>query len=160
MIAPGWLCHNQAILTEAEFAFNGSLAELARLADETRRFCQENSLASEVEFDLNLALEELFTNSLNHGGCAGLHNAVWIRLQLADGDVRVEFCDRGNFFDPDAAPAIDLTAPLERRQAGGLGIHLVRQIVRDLQYQRRGEWNRITMRLPGKSSGRPGHPEG
>jgi anti-sigma regulatory factor (Ser/Thr protein kinase) len=52
----------------------------------------------------------------------------------------VEFCDRGLPFDPNTAPPPDLS------RIGGLGVHLVRNIMQDFQYQRAGEWNRITMR--------------
>ena len=138
--------HNQAILNEAEFVLHGRLGELDRLAAETARFCREHSLGDEVEFDVNLALEELFTNSLKYGGCAGMENAVRVRLQLLNRCVRVEFSDRGRAFDPFNAPAPDLQAGLEERSAGGLGVHLVRQIMQDLEYRRAGEWNRITMR--------------
>lgn len=141
--------HNQAILTESEFVLNGSLGELQRLVTETQKFCRGHSLSHEVEFDLNLVLEELFTNSLNHGGCAGMENAVQIRLQLVGDAVRAEFSDRGRPFDPSGAPEPDLDAGLEERSVGGLGVHLVRQIVRGLEYRRVGGWNRITMSLPG-----------
>ena len=136
------MCHNLAILSDADFALDGSLSELARLAAETERFCRERSLDSEVEFDLNLALEELFTNALRHGGCEGMEKAVHVRLQVAAGDVCVEFRDRGRAFDPATAP------PPQIGRIGGLGIHLVREIMRDLRYQRAGEWNQITMRRP------------
>ena len=142
--APVW--HNQAILTETEFVLHGSRSELERLAAETERFCREHSLADEVEFDLNLVLEELFTNSVRHGGCDGLENAVQVRLQLHNDGVHVEYADRGRPFDPLTAPAPNLDAPLEERSAGGLGVHLMRQIMSGLEYCRAGEWNRMTMR--------------
>ena len=140
--------HNQAILTESEFVLNGSLRELQRLVTEIKKFCREHSLSQEVEFDLNLVLEELFTNSVNHGGCAGMQDAIEIRLRLEGDAVRVEFADRGRPFNPSEAPVPDLEAALEDRSLGGLGVHLVRQIVRGLEYRRAGGWNRVTMRLP------------
>jgi serine/threonine-protein kinase RsbW len=133
---------------EAVFALNGDLAELQRLAAEIERFCGEHSLADEAAFDLNLALEELFTNALRHGGCEGLQDAVHVRLERDAGGVVVEFADRGTAFDPLSAPAPDLESPLEDRLPGGLGVHLLRQIMTDLHYRRLGEWNRITMRKP------------
>jgi anti-sigma regulatory factor (Ser/Thr protein kinase) len=33
-------------------------------------------------------------------------------------------------------------------EGGGLGIHLVRQIMRDVHYERDGEWNQLRMRRP------------
>jgi serine/threonine-protein kinase RsbW len=131
--------HNQAILTEAEVVLHGHLGALECLVAETTRFCREHSLGDETEFELNLVLEELFTNSIRHGGCAGMVNAVRVRLQLHDDGVHIEYSDRGEAFDPLVAPPPDLGASLEERQTGGLGIHLVR---------REGEWNRITMRRP------------
>jgi serine/threonine-protein kinase RsbW len=143
---PIW--HNRAILGEAIFALNGNLAELQRLAVEVAQFCREHSLDNDVAFDLNLALEELFTNTLQHGGCEGMADAVHIRLECAGDGVRVEFSDRGLAFDPVSAPGPDLESPLESRHAGGLGIHLVRKVMRDLRYRRSHEWNQISMRKP------------
>jgi anti-sigma regulatory factor (Ser/Thr protein kinase) len=129
-------------LNNTELALDGSLQELARLAEELERFCQESALGSDVQNDLNLALEELFTNALRHGGCEGMRQAVKIRLEKSGDGVSVEFCDRGKPFDPAAAPAPDPS------RIGGLGIHLIRKVMRDVAYRRAGEWNRITMRRP------------
>jgi serine/threonine-protein kinase RsbW len=97
---------------------------------------------------VNLALEELFVNTLRHGGCEGMETAAQIRLQLDEDSVLVEFSDRGRPFDPTAVPPPNLAAPPEERQKGGLGIHFVRYCMRDLTYHREGEWNRLSMRRP------------
>ena len=127
---------------------NGNLSELARLSQEIARFCREGGFGAEVEFDLNLALEELFTNAVRHGGCEGMEKAIEIRLSAEGEAVRVEYGDRGQPFDPDVAPRPDLEAPLESRAIGGLGLHLVREIMREFTYGREGDWNRITMSRP------------
>lgn len=137
--------HNQAILYEADFFLNGNLRELERLAEEIGRFCAAHSLGDEVAFELNLVLEELFVNTVRHGGCEGLENSARVRLRKAAG-VEVEFRDRGGPFDPTRAEPAAIDAPLEERGAGGLGIHLVRQLMRDVEYRRVDEWNQITMR--------------
>jgi len=123
-----------------KLALDGRLGELQRLANEVERFCREQGLDDEVRFDLNLALEELFINALRHGGCLGMEHAAEVRLALEDYGVRVEFRDRGAAFDPASAPPPDPARP------GGLGIHLVRSIMQELEYEREGEWNRIGMR--------------
>jgi anti-sigma regulatory factor (Ser/Thr protein kinase) len=141
--------HNQAIHSETKFTLNGSLKELERLTDEVARFCRECSLSSDVEFDLDLALEELFVNSVRHGGCEGMEEAVEISLRRDGNSVLVDFSDRGTPFDPTSAPAPDLDAPAEERSHGGLGIHMVRQLMRDFQYRRAGGRNQISMRREG-----------
>ena len=123
-----------------------TLDELARLTAEIGQFCQSNQLSNEVEFDLNLALEELFVNTVKHGGCAGVPAAARIVLQFAGPDVIVVFSDRGVAFNPLDLPQLDLLSTLEQRGRGGLGVHLVRQIMVDLAYQRVEGWNRMRMR--------------
>lgn len=140
--------HNHAIPYKADFSLNGNLSELERLSAEISRFCQENSLDEEAEFQLNLVLEELFVNTMRHGGCEGAQNSTRVLLQSAADGVEVVFADRGLPFDPTSVPPANVAVPLEERRAGGLGIHLVREIMRDLQYRRSGEWNQISMKRP------------
>ena len=90
----------------------------------------------------------LFVNTVRHGGCEGVENAARVRLQAIPDGVAVEFADRGMPFDPTAAPAADVNAPLAERPSGGLGIHLVREIMRGLRYERAGEWNQLSMKRP------------
>ena len=134
-------------LTTVELTLDGKISELSRLAREIEQFCAAHRLGDDPAFQLNLVLEELFTNAVEHGGCAGIPHCVEIRLEPADRAVRVEFRDRGIPFNPLDAPVPDLAAPLSERAAGGLGVHFVRQLMKQLQYDRRGEWNCLTMEL-------------
>jgi len=144
--APPSLWHNQAILIETEIVLQGRLGELPVLVAGVAGFCRQHSLPDDVEFDLNLVLEELFTNSIGHGGCAGMEDAVHVRLRLLDTAVAVEYADRGLPFSPLTAPVPNLEASLDERALGGLGVHLIRKIMRDIEYCRDGDWNRTTMR--------------
>ncbi len=121
---------------------------MKHLSEEIAAFCERNELASEVQFDLNLSMEELFTNAVRHGGCGGVKEAVRVRLERKEHAIEAVFSDCGRAFDPTAVPAPDLDAPLAERPVGGLGLHLLRRIMHDLTYSRSGEWNCITMRRP------------
>jgi serine/threonine-protein kinase RsbW len=136
-----------ASLSDTAFELDGDLQELGRLMELVGDFCQAEGMDGDAAFELTLVLEELFTNAVRHGGCEGMKSAVAITLRhMGEGEVSVDYRDRGRPFDPMTAPPPDLHTPLEDRKSGGLGIHLVKQIMHDLQYQRSGEWNRITMR--------------
>jgi anti-sigma regulatory factor (Ser/Thr protein kinase) len=137
-----------AVAQSTHLILDGNLKELERLTGETRRFCRQHGLGGDVEFDLTLVLEELFTNSLRHGGCAGVDRAAEVRLTMLPDGVELEYADRGTPFVPQSAPAPALWAPLEERRIGGLGVHLMRQIMRDFEYHRSNGWNRTRMRRP------------
>jgi serine/threonine-protein kinase RsbW len=127
---------------------NGHLGELARLTAEIEQFCGRHALPEDVESDLVLVLEELFVNSIRHGGCEGMEGAAEVQFSMLADGVALEYADRGTPFDPTQAPAADVTAPLADRLKGGLGIHLMRQIMRDFEYHRLDGWNRLRMRRP------------
>jgi anti-sigma regulatory factor (Ser/Thr protein kinase) len=134
------------VLSAAELVLNGDLAELGRLAAAVGRFCRESSLGEDVELDVNLAIEELFVNSVQHGGCAGMSDAVRIRIAKGNGGVDIEYADRGTAFDPALVPAPDYSTPIEKRPQGGFGLHLAQQVMESFEYRRSEGWNRITMR--------------
>ncbi len=145
MLRRRWLCDNRAILTETDIALDGSVNELQRLTTAVADFCREHRLDEAVEFDLNLVLEELFMNTVRHGGCQGVAGAAQVRLRMAADGVEVQYLDRGIPFNPLDAPQPDLSVPLIERRPGGLGVHLIRQIMRDSRYQRSGDTNQLTM---------------
>ena len=137
--------HNRSILPDLELTMDGNAGELERLATGLGEFCRENGLDGDVEFDLNLVLEELFMNTIRHGGCRDQAGAARIHLRVAGGAVELEYRDRGIPFNPLDAPPARIDAPLEERKPGGLGIHLVRQIMSDVRYRRSDGENQLTM---------------
>jgi anti-sigma regulatory factor (Ser/Thr protein kinase) len=102
---------------------------------------------------VDLVVEELFTNIVKYGRASGTMISIDIR-QLARG-VRVTLTDPdAEYFDPQRAPPPDVGAPLERREPGGLGLHLVRGLVDTLEYRysREERTGRITFSLGGKDA--------
>ena len=137
--------HNRSIPTDLEIALDGTVGELERLAGEVADFCRRNGLGDDVEFDLNLVLEELFMNTIRHGGCRDQAGAAHIHIRASGDSVDLEYRDRGVPFNPLDAPPAKIDAPLEERTPGGLGIHLVRQIMSDVRYRRSDGENQLTM---------------
>ena len=62
----------------------------------------------------------------------------WVEERCA-----AELVDNGRPFDPSAAPYPNLTGSLEDRDAGGLGIHLIRNMVDRVEYRREDGQNRL-----------------
>ena len=94
-------------------------------------------------FKVNLVLDELSVNIVNYGGEA---SEIEVSLAADADEVRVEIADDGRPFDPlNDAMEPDLDAPLEDRAIGGLGIHLVREMMDELHYSREDGKNRLAM---------------
>lgn len=117
------------------------IAALDALAGFLEGFAAEQGIDPTTILHLNLALDELVTNAVIHGGCSSpLHLCV-----SRHGDVvRAELVDRGRRFDPFRdAPAPDLDAPLEERRIGGLGVHLVKKSMDLVDYEWKDGANRV-----------------
>lgn len=91
---------------------------------------------------LGLVVEELFTNMVRHSKGAG--HDVGIRLERRDQRLHLELTDDDvEPFDPDTVPVPDVSAGLESRRPGGLGLHLVRAMVDELDYRYEPETRRM-----------------
>ena len=106
--------------------------------------CQEGGLSGELTFKLMLAIEEAATNVVSYAFAEmPPPHRIQIRIDIDDNRCIVEVVDNGRPFDPSAAPPPDLTGPLEERDPGGLGIHLIRNMADRIEYRREDGQNRL-----------------
>jgi len=113
-----------------------------------------NLLDPAALFRLSLAVEELVTNIAKYGNAEGEP----IRVEIVHDArlVAIELSFAGDEFDPFRdAPKPDLDDPVEERKVGGLGIHLVANMIDEAFYQRRNGRNelRLVMLRPAASTG-------
>ena len=100
-----------------------------------------SKLNPDMASSLNLALEEAVANVINYAYPEGTEGEVIIDAATTDSALSFTITDNGKPFDPTARGEVDINASIEDRPVGGLGIHLVRQIMDDVRYERRGERN-------------------
>jgi serine/threonine-protein kinase RsbW len=87
-----------------------------------------------------IACDEIVSNIINHGGA---DDGIEVAVRVQDGRVVVRIDDDGAPFDPTAAATPDTGLALEDREVGGLGIYLVREMMDDVRYERRGGRNHM-----------------
>lgn len=93
-----------------------------------------------------LAVEEVVTNVITHAYPEGGGEVrVAVKELSVPRGLRLIVADDGIAFDPLAIPDPDVSAPLEERQVGGLGILLIRRMMDRVAYERRGGENVLTM---------------
>ena len=112
-------------------------AELKNLS-EIRRFVQEMASALGVDPamipNVPLAVDEAVTNIIVHG-YQGQGGAIEIEVSLEGDALVIRIRDEAAPFDPTIVPPPDVTLPLEQRIPGGLGIHLIRQIMDEMTHR-------------------------
>jgi anti-sigma regulatory factor (Ser/Thr protein kinase) len=108
-------------------------------------FAEAQALPADVRRSLNVALDELLANVLSHGQTGRDPCSVTIEVKLDEKRVTMTLTDDGKPFDPFGREAPDTTLPIEERAIGGLGIHLVEQLMDQVSYERRDGHNVVVL---------------
>jgi anti-sigma regulatory factor (Ser/Thr protein kinase) len=96
--------------------------------------------------EFRLAAEEVCSNVIAHAYPDGAAGFVTLRLAREPAAFVVTVEDAGIPFDPAAAPAPRLDVDWEQRPLGGLGWHLVRQVMDEVRHEPlAGGGNRVTL---------------
>ncbi|CAN1523603.1 RsbW Anti-sigma regulatory factor (Ser/Thr protein kinase) [Rhabdaerophilaceae bacterium] len=148
------------LLRRMEFELGPDLSDIQLLADAMERFSKFAAIPSKVLFRLNLAIDELVTNTISYGFQQGEQCYLGVTVLRHDDVVEVELRDNGIPFDPLSLPSPDLDASLEDRPIGGLGVHFVRTLIEQVDYTHDGRHNivRLSVPLHPRSETEPGSP--
>ncbi len=119
----------------------GQLSEVARVAAAFAEFAAAQRVPTEVRRSLQVVLDDLLANVVNHGLAGRAGGEATVDVAINGGELIVTISDNGPPFDPFARAAPDTTLSIEERQIGGLGIHLVRQMMDEVSYERREDRN-------------------
>jgi serine/threonine-protein kinase RsbW len=108
-----------------------ALEEIFRFLD---GFLDEAGVDDRSVFTLKLVVEELFTNMVRHA--AGGGDEIDLRIEREDDRIHVELVDTGvDRFDPAEVALPNVDADIGERSPGGLGLHIVKAMVDNLDYR-------------------------
>ncbi len=120
-----------------------SLPKLNEFVDD---IAEKLSIDPSQEMKMNLALEEAVVNVIDYAYPEGTQGDINIEAKANDLRLKFIITDSGTPFDPTAQKEMDTTLSAEERPIGGLGIHLVRQIMDSINYERVNDKNVLTLR--------------
>jgi serine/threonine-protein kinase RsbW len=122
------------------------IAELSRVAEAIDDFCAAHGIPAGNAFKLNIALEELLTNTISYGYSDAQRHEIAIDIVREGETIVIELSDDARPYDPLNAPPPDLDSAIEDRRVGGLGVHLVKTLMDDVRYAYRDGRNHVTLR--------------
>lgn len=99
--------------------------------------CEELEIDMALAMSLNLAMEEAVVNVMDYAYPEGTEGEVDIEAIADEAQLHFTISDSGKPFDPTAKEEVDTTLSAEERPIGGLGIHLIRQLMDNISYERK-----------------------
>lgn len=124
---------------------NNNVQHVPHLANFIDSVAEANGIDPATTMSLNLAMEEAVVNVINYAYPDGVIGDIDITAEVEDGTIIFTIVDGGVAFDPTAKSDPDLTLAAEDRPIGGLGIHLVRQLMDSIGYERKDDKNILTL---------------
>ena len=143
-------------------------AGIAAAADSLARFVVAAGFDPESAWPIHVALDEVLSNIVRHGGVPGRAPQIDVTFAALEDGLELTIVDDGPEFDPLQAPEPDFSSPVDQRQPGGLGVHLVKHLMDKVVYARREERNSLVITCRARAVGPPdrakershGHPPG
>ena len=138
--------HMQAnIKYQRSITLPNDVQTVPQLAEFVDIVCEAVGFDMGTAMKMNLAIEEAVVNVMNYAYPAGVKGTVNIDAKASDEWLKFVISDSGSPFDPTAKSEVDTTLSAEERGIGGLGIHLIRQIMDSINYERENGRNILTL---------------
>ncbi len=114
---------------------NPSINELTRLNEFI------HGEVSNIGYDIDLIVEEVFVNIVNYSNCT----YIKVNVECKDFVLKMEFIDDGIQFNPIESESPDSPNTIDEAEIGGLGIHLVKNLTDELNYVYENNENHLTI---------------
>jgi len=121
-----------------------SLEELSFFREEAEKFIG-NSLNSKNKMRVILSLDEILSNIIEHGFPDRTESFIEAEMTLYPDRIICVFTDEGIPFNPLSAPEVNINEHLDRGEDGGMGIHIVRKIMKASYEFTSDKKNRLTL---------------
>ena len=132
--------------TEQTTSFPGRFDSLAAIGEYVTRAAEAAGLDARSVQGVELAVDEACSNIIEHAYGGEGRGDIEVTYRIDGDGLTVLLRDYGQPFDPDRVPEPDLQAPLEDRDAGGLGLHFMRQLMDQVRFEfTAGSGNVLTM---------------
>jgi sigma-B regulation protein RsbU (phosphoserine phosphatase) len=124
-----------------ELRLKNDVAELPRVQNECESYLTARGIPTKIIRRLLIAFDELLSNIISYAYRTPGEHDIELTLEHDTDQLRILLQDDGIPFNPLAQRPPDTDASVDDREIGGLGIHLVRNMLDEVQYERRGDQN-------------------
>ena len=146
MMAIQYIRQQHDVKMQKSLVLSNDMQGVPRLNAFVEEVCQTVGLDPLATMQITVAVEEAVVNVMKYAYAPGQTGDVTI--EAASNDVRLKFTiiDSGKPFDPTVLPEVDTTLSAKERKIGGLGIHIMRQNMDSINYERVDNLNVLTLR--------------
>ncbi|WP_281613221.1 SpoIIE family protein phosphatase [Flammeovirga sp. SubArs3] len=122
-----------------------SLNDKILITNELNQFIEQNNIPENVGQKVQIILDELLSNMVKYAFDKVRQPDIKIKIIQEDNQLRIKISDNGIEFNPFILETPNTQLPLEEREQGGLGVHIVKSLANEYVYERSQDRNEITL---------------
>ena len=146
MMAIRYIKQQSDVRMKKSIVLENDTQEVPRLNVFVEDVCQAVGFDETVTMEVKVAVEEAVVNVMKYAYPPGQNGDVSIEAASNDMRLKITIVDSGKPFDPTVQGEVDTTLSAKERNIGGLGIHIMRQNMDSINYERMDNLNVLTLR--------------
>lgn len=115
--------------------FLADFSNLNQIREFVARAAQDSGLEEREIYAAQLAVDEAASNIIEHAYAGQEGGEIEVTCHLRPDGLMVILRDHGRPFDPNQVRKPNLSSKLSRRSVGGLGVHIIYQLMDEIHYQ-------------------------
>ena len=137
----------QSILASLNISIENRLENIALVNESFDTFCEEHHVSAVANQKVNLALDDLINNIISYGYKDNNDHTIELAFKCLEHELIIVIEDDAMPFNPFDGDGADTELSLDDRDIGGLGIHLVKNLMHSCEYQRKANKNVVALTI-------------
>ena len=146
MMAIQYIHQQDNIRMRKKLVLTNDTQEVPRLNAFVEEVCHSVGFDEIITMQVKVAVEEAVVNVMKYAYPSGQPGDVTIEAASDETRLKFTIIDSGKPFDPTVYSTVDSTLSAKERRIGGLGIHIMRQNMDSINYERMDNLNVLTLR--------------
>jgi sigma-B regulation protein RsbU (phosphoserine phosphatase) len=132
-------------MNKLDLKIKNQIEELGVVEDEFFEFASKNQIPAADRQKVSIVLDELLNNVVTYAFQDEGEHEIEVEIELSGKRLVIIIADDGMPFNPFGREIPDTSADIDDREIGGLGIHLVRSVMDEYDYQRHIDKNVVRL---------------
>jgi serine/threonine-protein kinase RsbW len=115
-------------------SFSGQYESLADIASFVKQAAEEAELSSFDIYAVETAVDEACSNIIEHSYKGEGKGNIHIAVEVTEKGLTIILRDNGLPFDPEKVPQPKINVPLDEREAHGLGLFFMRELMDEVYF--------------------------
>jgi sigma-B regulation protein RsbU (phosphoserine phosphatase) len=128
-----------------DITIKNGLPAIEQVTERFNSFADEHNIDTGIRRKMSIVFDEFLNNIISYAYNDDHEHDIDINVKLINNQLSVTITDDGIPFDPFSSKSPDTDSSLDEREIGGLGIHLVRNMMDKVSYQRKDDKNIVKL---------------